>query len=197
MNKRTLLLPLTALLSFSLSACQDPKTPSDTLAAHGVWKTALTPEGQAVIDLTNELRTQGTLHGDAGVRQGTCAAQWQALPDLKPSGLLTYIASKHATYLALVQIDLHDEYQTSSPYFYGRDFSERLKRGFQDYGLGSPVINAAENVTINPETPEEAVLAWLRSPSHCSAMMDKELRYLGVGYVRGSVSTAWVQNFSE
>ncbi len=41
----------------------------------------------------------------------------------------------------------------------------------------------AENLTVGPETPEEAVQAWIDSPPHRDAMMLTDVNEIGAGYV--------------
>lgn len=41
----------------------------------------------------------------------------------------------------------------------------------------------AENLTVGPETPEEAVQAWIDSPPHREAMMLTDVNEIGAGYV--------------
>lgn len=41
----------------------------------------------------------------------------------------------------------------------------------------------AENLTVGPETPEQAVQAWIDSPPHRAAMLLTDIREIGAGYI--------------
>lgn len=44
----------------------------------------------------------------------------------------------------------------------------------------------AENLAWGQATPEQVVGAWLQSPGHCSALMNRSYSRLGVGYAEGA-----------
>ena len=55
-----------------------------------------------------------------------------------------------------------------------------------------------ENLAPWTKTPDEAMAAWLYSPSHTSAILDPRATHIGVGiYVRGGGGYTWVQQFAQ
>jgi uncharacterized protein YkwD len=54
-----------------------------------------------------------------------------------------------------------------------------------------------ENIALGPESAEEVVAGWLKSPGHCANIMEPRFRDIGVGVAtgRGRGKIYWVQTF--
>lgn len=137
--------------------------------------------------LINELRTQGTLNGDASVRNGTCAANWSPLPALAYHGGLHFAARKHADYLAYEMVRIgeipaspHVQENASNPHFYGQLVGDRTTRAFTEHNFAPMNGVGYENIAYD-DNPYNAVLAWLRSPGHCTGLITLEVTHAAIG----------------
>lgn len=71
----------------------------------------------------------------------------------------------------------------------GVDPGQRMQSaGYSSSKLG-------ENIGGNGQTAQQAVEGWLKSPSHCDALMDPAFKQVGVGWATGPSGTRYVQNF--
>jgi uncharacterized protein YkwD len=72
-------------------------------------------------------------------------------------------------------------------------FNDRIKEnGYKEYTI------LGENIAGGQESIESALKAWLASPAHCTNIMEKEFREIGVAVVVNPDSTYgiyWTQNF--
>ncbi len=62
------------------------------------------------------------------------------------------------------------------------------------------VFASAENIQAGADTPEEVVMAWMKSRGHRRNILAKGARYLGVGYIyleESPYQIYWVQNFGN
>jgi uncharacterized protein YkwD len=72
----------------------------------------------------------------------------------------------------------------------------RWRERLSSYYPGSSSL--AENLAGGPETPEEAVEGWMRSPGHRANILRRSLRETGTGYwAGGSAGSYWVQDFGR
>ncbi|MFC6591572.1 CAP domain-containing protein [Deinococcus lacus] len=183
-------------------------------ASHPLTRVMVPPSAEAVelLNLTNEVRTKGTLAGQPAL-SGTCAEGTFRAGQLAPlsySGVLSHAAFKHATYMANVGFQAHQEIpgqpvtgegtedvetNRASQYFYGEYNPDRIRRSLQEAGLeatyGFVADNAAENVaggtpgtsTTGYSSAREMLQAWLRSPGHCKNLMSSRWHFMGTAYV--------------
>jgi len=73
------------------------------------------------------------------------------------------------------------------------DLFERM-----DLFVGKSMFSRAENIAAGMNSPKEVVDEWMNSRTHRKNILDKEAKYLGVGFIRleGSpYETYWVQSF--
>lgn len=64
--------------------------------------------------------------------------------------------------------------------------------------LDEKIYPRAENIAVGASTPQEVVNDWMQSKGHRKNILDKEAKYLGIGYIQDSNSewgTYWVQCF--
>lgn len=209
--KRLPLLALTAALT--LSACSPTgggTTPPPEPAAPAYWvpevnapvgtgtgfsKVRVSPNAWdlRVLELTNELRTKGTLNGKTTVPrgdllEGTCAdpvtggdTAWVPgkLGLLTYDGDAAYAMDKHLQYLKVngYYNYRHDEVH-NGPLFYGAGPKERLVRSIQE-NSGAAWYYMQENIAFGEDTPERVVQDWLESPGHCAGMMNPKFNAMG------------------
>lgn len=135
-----------------------------------------------VFALVNEVRTQGTLNGDAGVITGTCAAGVPHLGALLPSSVGYLAARGHAGWLSSYGYTAHTEPDLSFTTFYGKEMMDRYIRA--DRVIGSAVSPSAvgENAAAGQTSPMEVMTQWLRSPGHCANIMNPDYTHLAAGY---------------
>ena len=105
-------------------------------------------------------------------------------------------AEAHAVYMAAQGWSAHEEPHPDAPEFYGRVLIDRLVRAWKESG-GEFEGMGMENAAMGFATAQDVVLAWLRSPSHCEALMDAQVAYVGVGHAGEGLTNIWVQNFSD
>ncbi|MCP4442319.1 MAG: CAP domain-containing protein [Aureispira sp.] len=114
---------------------------------------------------------------------------------LKWNENLAYSARYHAKDMAVDDYFEHESHD--------RLKNGRLKRTcgiFERIGkfLGKKMFARAENIAVGAMTPAEVVKDWMTSKGHRKNILDKEAKYLGVGYIQDSDSewgTYWVQCF--
>lgn len=138
-----------------------------------------------VLALVNELRTQGTLQGDASLRAGTCAANWSPLQPLAYHGALHFIANNHAMYLE-EEISVHggsishSQSNPSNSHFYGSTLGTRAERVSREHGYQN--VAWLENIALTNNNATAAVRSWLNSPSHCMNVMNPQAQWGGAGH---------------
>lgn len=147
---------------------------------------AVSGQEAALLAAVNEFRTQGTVNGDASIRQGTCAADWKPMPAMEYHGVLHYTARNHALYLE-EELSVHngvfghEQNNQSNSHYYGQHPWDRTQRAAPEHGY-APVYGV-EWAALNGNTAYHAMHAWLNSPPHCAALMD-------AGYIGGGVGFA-------
>lgn len=134
-----------------------------------------------MLQLINEIRTTGKVNG-IDVTSGSCVdGSFTALKPLKYSGVLSYMARKHATYMSNVGYEGHSENNATSPYYYGTTVSDRKTRAYKDLGVVE-VYGAGEIVITGRTSPEEAVKDWMKSAGHCRIIMLNSISTFGAGH---------------
>ena len=165
------------------------------------------PNERQVFALVNEVRTKGTLNGDAAAVAGTCAAGAATSPlrALLPSSVGYLAASAHAGWFGTYGYTAHVEPDRNFASFYGETLSDRAFRAMQTVGTSVSYIGLGENAAAGQTSPTEVMKAWLRSAGHCSNIMDPGYTHMAPGYAaapayiaqnRGNVyRDSWVQVF--
>lgn len=92
------------------------------------------------------------------------------LPPLRPDPLLDRAAQAHAEDMLRRDYVAHESPEGGQP-------GDRALR------VGYRYSRIAENLTVGPETPAEAVQAWIDSPPHRHAMLLTDIDEIGAGYV--------------
>lgn len=134
-----------------------------------------------MLKLINEVRTTGKING-IDATSGTCVdGKFTPLQPLSYSGVLSYMARKHADYMSNVGYEFHNETRTSSPYFYGSSIVERKIRAYKELGVSEP-YSVGEIVVAGRVTAEKSVRDWMLSPGHCNVIMLNYITLFGAGY---------------
>lgn len=128
-----------------------------------------------VVELVNEARSRPRRCG---------SKRYGAAPPLDVSRTLNDAASGHARDMARRKYFEHR----------GRDGSEPRDRVLR---AGYRFRLTGENIAFGPESAEEVVAGWLKSPGHCENIMDPRFEDIGVGFASGRSRghLYWVQNF--
>jgi uncharacterized protein YkwD len=128
-----------------------------------------------VLRLTNAARGHSRKCGGKHMKK-VRALSWS--PELASS------AHAHSTDMATNDFFSHTSRSGASP------FDRMRAAGFDHRPIG-------ENIAAGLAEAEAVVKAWLKSPGHCKAIMDRSARELGVGRVEGSgeYSVYWTQDF--
>lgn len=149
-----------------------------------------------VLNLVNEVRTKGTLNGQAALAGSCVAGTWTPRQAMTYNGLFAYAARKHAEYLSNVGYEFHTESMSSSPYFYGTNPSDRVIRAYREQaGLTKAYVgtnnyrDGGELVGTARQTAVAMVQDWLASADHCAAIMESRVTMFGAGTATGPVET--------
>jgi uncharacterized protein YkwD len=110
--------------------------------------------------------------------------RFAAAPPLRASNELSDAASSHARDMARKNFFDHRGSDGSQP----RDRVQRS--GYKSQLTG-------ENIALGPESAEDVVAGWLKSPGHCANIMEPRFQHIGVGVAtgRGRGKIYWVQAF--
>jgi len=131
-----------------------------------------------VLALTNEARTQ----------RRQCGERW-----FDPAGPLRYNAALERA----ARTHAEDMARNSFLDHAGRNGSSAGDRASE---AGYAWRSIGENIAAGQATPEQAVRDWLRSPGHCSAIMNAAFMEMGVAYAVNAESEAgiyWAQEFGR
>lgn len=92
--------------------------------------------------------------------------------------------------------------------YFEHESHDKLKNGrhkktcgiFERIGkfVGTDIFPRAENIAVGAQSPQEVVNDWMSSKGHRKNILDKDAKYLGVGYIKDNSSewgTYWVQCF--
>jgi uncharacterized protein YkwD len=128
-----------------------------------------------VVELVNDARSHARRCG---------SERFTAAAPLHVSKKLNDAAAEHARDMARQRFFEHRGSDGSQP----RD--RVLRAGYRSRLTG-------ENIALGPESAEEVIAGWLKSPGHCANIMDSRFRDIGVGLAigpkRGQIY--WVQDF--
>jgi uncharacterized protein YkwD len=130
---------------------------------------------ERVFQLVNAARSGARRCGRRGVGSA---------PPLRPSRALTLAAQDHAHDMVRRRYFDHAGSDGSAP-------KERVRRrGYEPRLTG-------ENIAYGPESAEEVVAGWLRSPGHCENIMDARFHDTGLALDvdRRSGAVYWVEDF--
>jgi len=146
------------------------------------------PAADAVVGRTTDARIRSrvvALVNEARSRPRRCGSErFDAAPPLKISSALTDAAEEHAHDMARKKFFEHRGSDGSQP-------SDRVSRAGYLHRL------TGENIALGPESAEEAVAGWLKSPGHCANIMEPKFRDIGIGLAAGKQrgQIYWVQEF--
>lgn len=164
------------LLSIGVAALAGAALMSPASAADAVVGRQSSTAVQArVVQLVNVARSKARKCG---------SEKFAAAPPLGASEDLDEAASRHARDMVKKNFFDHRGSDGSQP----RDRVLRTGYKFQLTG---------ENIALGPESAEEVVAGWLKSPGHCANIMEPRFRDIGVGVAtgRGRGKIYWVQTF--
>lgn len=123
-----------------------------------------------VVVLADPLRAAALgWHDDVINRVNAFRAQ-NVLPPLSANPLLDRAAQAHAEDMLRRDFVAHVNPDGEAP------AARALAAGYR-------YSRIAENLTVGPETPEQAVQAWIDSPPHRAAMLLTDIKEIGAGYV--------------
>jgi uncharacterized protein YkwD len=130
-----------------------------------------------VVDLVNAARSSARKCG---------RERFAAAPPLNVSRKLTDAAEDHAHDMLTKQYFEHRGADGSQP-------KDRVLRAGYEPRL------SGENIALGPESAEEVVAGWLKSPGHCANIMEPRFRDIGVGLASGKKrgQIYWVQTFGN
>lgn len=132
---------------------------------------------QRVLELTNQARAQARVCG---------TQSFAAAAPLTYNAALRTAAYNHSRDMAVRNFFSHTNPDGLNP------FDRMRAAGYTNF------LAAGENIAAGQSTPEGVVAGWLRSPGHCSNIMNAGYRDLGVGYsAGGSYGHYWTQNFGR
>lgn len=157
-----------------------PTAPAPSVPSGYVWypgsDRAASADELEILRLTNEARARGA----------TCGTVPQApAPALRWNDQLAHAARNHA-----LDLGKRRYFDHTTPE--GVKFSDRIT------GAGYVWRTAGENIAAGQPSPAAVVDAWLRSPGHCTNLMNPAFTEMGVGGVRVDGSPYglyWGQNF--
>jgi uncharacterized protein YkwD len=154
------------------------RVPPTVEAASGMQGSAERDRFEArVLHLTNAARGHKRKCGDRWMKK-VRALSW--------SPALASAAHAHSTDMALNDFVSHTSRSGASP------FDRMRAAGYGHRPLG-------ENIAAGFDGPDAVVRAWLKSPGHCRAIMDRRAREIGVGRVEGAgeYGVYWTQDFGS
>lgn len=116
------------------------------------------------LQLVNEVRARGATCGQRS---------FPPAPPLRLAGILSDVASEHATDMAEHNYFDHTDLSGASP-------ADRVRAvGYRERLVG-------ENIAYGVDSIDEAVQGWLDSPGHCENIMDPRFSEMGIGYAAGT-----------
>jgi len=158
------------------------------LAALAVVLASATPARDAVVNQDSRASVNARvveLVNAARSHSRRCGSErFAAAPPLSVSRQLNEAAAGHARDMAKKKFFEHRGSDGSQP----RDRVARA--GYRSQLTG-------ENIALGPESAEEVVAGWLKSPGHCANIMESRFHDIGVGLATGRKrgQIYWVQNF--
>jgi uncharacterized protein YkwD len=142
------------------------------------WSATWAGHEQQVLTKINQKRAAGA----------TCGGTWYPpAPALTLDTRLRCAARKHSKDMGVKDFFSHTGSNGSTPW-------DRIKKSGYTY------TQAAENIAWGYTTPSDVVKGWMASPGHCTNIMNKTLKHLGVGYYAAPGSSykhLWSQSFGK
>lgn len=162
----------TATAAPTTTAAPPPPPPT------GGWSSESAALEDRVLVLVNQYRAAGAVCGDKA---------FGPAPALTAMGALQTAARGHSKDMATRNYFDHSTPEGVGP-------SERMK------GAGYLGSYSGENIAAGNQTAESTMAQWMKSPGHCSNIMDKDFKYLGVGTFANpgaKYKFYWTQNFGS
>jgi len=192
MKNITKLVLISSLTSMMFVGCgESGPTSSSTTDDESTISSALKTTNTAILDAINNARAEARDCNDGrGIVGPSVALTW--------NDELYAAAYEHSNDLATSDTFSHDGSGTASDVTGSNNgnashFNDRIRaNGYTDYTL------IGENIAGGLESIDLAVEAWLKSPAHCTNMMENEFTEIGVAVVVNPDSTYkfyWTQNF--
>ncbi len=120
-----------------------------------------------------------------GVTRKCGSSKYKATRPLRWDSTLAKVATSHSRDMANHDYFSHDSRNGTSAF-------QRIKKSGYRYS------SAGENIAAGFRTPASVVKAWLKSPSHCRNLMNRNYDELGVGFATGGTyGTYWTQDFGN
>lgn len=123
-----------------------------------------------VVVLADPLRAATSGWRDEVINRVNAFRGQNFLPPLRPNPILDRAAQGHAEDMVRRDFVSHVNPDGQAP-------------AARALGAGYRYSRIAENLTVGPETPEQAVQAWIDSPPHRAAMLLTDVNEIGAGYV--------------
>ena len=139
-------------------------------------KVYTTASGESVnkaklLQLVNEIRSKGCKCGD----------KWYpAVPTLKWNDVLEKVATRHSVDMAKNKSLSHNSSSGAGP-------GERIRNA------GYRWTSYAENIAVGYTDEKTVIIGWLASPGHCSNMMGRSYKEMGIG----RSGNYWTQDFGS
>lgn len=148
-----------------------------------------------IIKYINEIRTKGTLGGENLIGKNNCLTTSNFKPNkkyaLSYNGIVAYSAKKHTEYMTKTPDGYsHIETKTNSPYFYGKELSNRINKARKDLDLAAhPYYKIAENIHRSSHSNLlKNMHAQIDSTKHCENIIDTAFKGIGVGYGKSKLN---------
>jgi len=131
---------------------------------------------EKILALVNQYRAMGAMCGDKA---------FPPAPPMTMNAALQTAARGHSADMAAKNYFDHTSPDGTQP-------GQRMK------GAGFFGSYSGENIAAGNDSAESTMGQWMKSPGHCSNIMDKDFKYLGVGYGQNPSAKYkhyWTQNF--
>jgi uncharacterized protein YkwD len=137
------------------------------------WSAARRTAEQKILALVNAERARGAKCGDKS---------FGPAPAIKMHPALRCAARVHTADMAANDFFDHTNQKGEAPW-------TRMEHA------GYTWAGAGENIAGGQRTPEDAMKSWMKSPGHCSNIMNPGYVHFGIGYVDGA--NLWTQTFAS
>ncbi|RUM67736.1 MAG: hypothetical protein DSZ07_08190 [Sulfurovum sp.] len=191
MKNITKLALISSVSSIIFVGCGESVGRRSSLTDEASINTALKTTNRAILDAINNARAEARDCNDGrGIVGPSVALTW--------NNELYASAYEHSNDLATSDTFSHDGSGTASDVTGSNNgnvshFNDRIRaNGYTDYTL------IGENIAGGLESIDLAVDAWLKSPAHCTNIMESEFKEIGVAVVANPDSIYkiyWTQNF--
>ncbi len=132
---------------------------------------------QKLLTLVNQYRKKGSNCGE------------KYYPPGKPvvwNNILQKAAKNHSKYMNKIDSLTHFELQDSIPEFTGTSPFERVEN------VGYKADARVENIAKGYPSEKEVMEGWIKSPGHCTNIMDKDFKEMGID----KIGNYWTQVFA-